>query len=155
MEMQMTTTPAQGSPRPAPPRFFAHRQPPERRAFGSFVTPGLVSIGQPAPGLRAACVIIRAIVDEVSGILDGSHSPQTHRRAVVHRRQIAMYVAHVVLRMSMTDIGVAFGRDRTTVAHSCGVVEDRRDDPAYDRFVAHVERLTMAVFQLEAPADGA
>jgi hypothetical protein len=26
-----------------------------------------------------------------------------------------------------------FARDRTTVAHACGLVEDRRDDPAFDR----------------------
>jgi hypothetical protein len=35
--------------------------------------------------------------------------------------------------LSLTDTGRLFGRDRTTVAHACCVVEDRRDDPAFDR----------------------
>ncbi|WP_349433462.1 hypothetical protein [Pararhizobium sp. A13] len=44
------------------------------------------------------------------------------------------------------DIGYAFGRDRTTVSHACNVVEDRRDDPAFDDFVASVERVLTSVF---------
>jgi hypothetical protein len=30
-------------------------------------------------------------------------------------------------------VGRIFERDRTTVAHACGVVEDRRDDANFDR----------------------
>ena len=52
-----------------------------------------------------------------------------------------MYVCHVVLRMSMTEVGLAYGRDRTTVGHACKAVEDRRDDLAYDEFVSAVERI--------------
>jgi hypothetical protein len=33
----------------------------------------------------------------------------------------------------LTDTGRLFGRDRTTVAHACGVIEDKRDDPLFDR----------------------
>ena len=43
-------------------------------------------------------------------------------------------------------IATAFGRDRTTVMHACSVVEDRRDDPGYDRFVEQCERCIAAVF---------
>jgi chromosomal replication initiation ATPase DnaA len=57
-----------------------------------------------------------------------------------------MYVCHVVLQVSLTDIGYAFGRDRTTVSHACNVVEDRRDDPAFDDFIASVERVVTSVF---------
>ena len=71
------------------------------------------------------------------------------RRTACHVRQIAMYVCHVALEMPMHDIGEAFGRDRTTVAHACEVVEDRRDDPAFDEFVSAVERISTSVF---APA---
>ncbi|RWX76164.1 hypothetical protein EPK99_20565 [Neorhizobium lilium] len=75
------------------------------------------------------------------------------RRFACHVRQIAMYVCHVALRVSLSDIGDAFGRDRTTVGHACHVVEDRRDDPAFDDFVATVERLVTTVFGLvEVPA---
>ena len=48
----------------------------------------------------------------------------------------------------MRDIGHAFGRDRTTVGHACHVVEDRRDDAAFDNFVSAIERIATAVFGL-------
>ncbi len=48
-------------------------------------------------------------------------------------RQVAMYLAHVGCGLSMTAAGRLFGRDRTTVAHACLIVEDRRDDPMFDR----------------------
>jgi len=54
-------------------------------------------------------------------------------------RQVAMYLAHVVCGLSLTDVGTLFARDRTTVAHACEVVEDRRDDPDLDRQLEHLE----------------
>jgi chromosomal replication initiation ATPase DnaA len=48
--------------------------------------------------------------------------------------------------MPQHDIGVAFGRDRTTVGHACHVVEDRRDDPVFDDFVSAAERMIAVVF---------
>ena len=68
------------------------------------------------------------------------------RGLACHVRQIAMYVCHVALRISQTDIGEAFGRDRTTVRHACHVVEDRRDDPVFDDFISAIERIVVAVF---------
>jgi chromosomal replication initiation ATPase DnaA len=44
-----------------------------------------------------------------------------------------MYLAHVAFRLSLTEVGRLFNRDRTTVAHACGVVEDLRDDQIIDR----------------------
>ena len=61
-------------------------------------------------------------------------------------RQITMYVAHVVLRLSMTDIGRAFGRDRTTVLYACHLVEDLRDDTDFDRIITMTERVALAAF---------
>ncbi|WP_417407868.1 helix-turn-helix domain-containing protein [Hoeflea sp.] len=68
------------------------------------------------------------------------------RRPRCHMRQIAMYLSHVVLSLPYQSIATAFGRDRTTVMHACAVVEDRRDDAAYDRFVEQCERCIKAVF---------
>ena len=39
-----------------------------------------------------------------------------------------MYLAHVTCGLSLTEVGEVFARDRTTVAHACGRVEDLRDD---------------------------
>ena len=48
-------------------------------------------------------------------------------------RQVAMYLAHVSCGLSFTAIGRIFHRDRTTVAHACELIEDRRDDARVDR----------------------
>lgn len=106
------------------------------------------------PSARERCRQVVAIVDEMSAMLvpGGTQDARPDRgrygldrRGGVHRRHLAMYVAHVVLQLSLTEIGVAFGRDRTTVRYACGVVEDRRDDAAYDRFVCGIERIVSAV----------
>ena len=55
-------------------------------------------------------------------------------------RQVAMYLSHVVLGLSLTKVGNQFARDRTTVAHACAMIEDMRDDPALDARLDHLER---------------
>jgi hypothetical protein len=61
------------------------------------------------------------------------------RPRVAFARQVAMYLAHVACGLSLTDVGQVFCRDRTTVAHACGLIEDRRDDPAFDRSLELLE----------------
>ena len=62
-------------------------------------------------------------------------------------RQISMYVAHVVFRFTMSEVGRGFGRDRTTVLYACHTVEDLRDDIDFDRIVALAERVAIAAFR--------
>lgn len=62
-------------------------------------------------------------------------------------RQIAMYVAHVVLRLTQGEVGRGFSRDRTTVIHACHTIEDLRDDTEFDRVVSMVERIAQAAFR--------
>ena len=52
---------------------------------------------------------------------------------VVFARQVAMYLAHVEWGLTLTQVGRIAARDRTTVAHACGLIEDLRDDPVFDR----------------------
>lgn len=54
-------------------------------------------------------------------------------------RQVAIYLAHVSFGLSFAAIGRMFGRDRTTVAHACRVIEDRRDDRDLDRRLTALE----------------
>lgn len=97
--------------------------------------------------IRNVCRIVRQMVSELIPLLGDRVMPRRDRRRhTCHVRQIAMYVCHVALRIPMSDIGDALGRDRTTVSHACHVVEDRRDDPAFDDFVSTVERIVTAVF---------
>ena len=93
------------------------------------------------------CRVVRQLTAEMV-MLVGERVPlrRDRRRTSCHVRQISMYVCHVVLQISLTDIGYAFRRDRTTVSHACHVVEDRRDDPAFDDFIASVERVVTSVF---------
>ncbi|MBO0140687.1 transposase [Agrobacterium sp. Ap1] len=97
---------------------------------------------------RIVCRIVSQITAETISLLsDRVMVRNERRRPSCHVRQISMYVCHVALRMSFSDIGAAFGRDRTTVGHACHVVEDRRDDLAFDEFVSAIERMATAVFQ--------
>lgn len=120
-------------------------------------TPAGLSIdwGQPcplAPGsrpvpLKSVCRIVRQIVGELVLLFGDRVLVRCDRRRLAcHVRQISMYICHVALRISQSDIGDAFGRDRTTVGHACHVVEDRRDDPVFDDFVSAMERVVTAVF---------
>lgn len=63
------------------------------------------------------------------------------RAPIADKRQLAMYLAHVALGRTMSEVGSYFGRDRTTVAHACGRVEDRRDECDFDAFVTRLEAL--------------
>ena len=64
---------------------------------------------------------------------------------VAFARQVAMYLTHVALSQSLTEVGLAFNRDRTTVSHACQLVEDRREDPQIDLALDYLERSIMAV----------
>jgi hypothetical protein len=69
-------------------------------------------------------------------------------------RQVAMYLAHVGCGVSLTEVGVLFERDRTTVAHACGLVEDRRDDPDFDYRLDHLERAVSSLIDALSMRQG-
>ncbi len=73
---------------------------------------------------------------------------------IAFARQVAMYVAHVWFALSLTEVGRRFDRDRTTVAHACRVVEDRRDDPSVDRVVSAIESAAELWHRLPAIVEG-
>ena len=87
------------------------------------------------PGLRSQSR--NAIELAVTHVFGVEHQALGHVTRGVARtalaRQVAMYLAHVACGLTLTDAGRLFGRDRTTVAHACLIVEDRRDDPLFDR----------------------
>lgn len=66
------------------------------------------------------------------------------RKVTARARQLAMYLSHVIYGWSLAEVGAAFGRDRTTVSYACALIEDLRDDPAFDAEVCALEQ------QLEA-----
>jgi chromosomal replication initiation ATPase DnaA len=83
---------------------------------------------------RQARLAIDFAISNVFGIEAGALWRGTRGvRDIAAARQVAMYLAHVCCRMTLTEVGAMFGRDRTTVAHGCLRVEMRRDDPSFDR----------------------
>ncbi|HEV7329246.1 MAG TPA: helix-turn-helix domain-containing protein [Bosea sp. (in: a-proteobacteria)] len=60
-------------------------------------------------------------------------------RRIAFARQLAMYLTHVGFGLTLTEVGACFARDRTTVRHACALVEDRRDQPAFDLAVSALE----------------
>lgn len=110
------------------------------------IEPAQAAVGVPV-SVQMRCRIVRQLTAEMLALVsERVQLRRDRRRAACHVRQIAMYICHVVLQLSLTDIGTAFGRDRTTVGHACNVVEDRRDDKAYDEFLAAIERVVTSVF---------
>lgn len=97
------------------------------------------------PERAAARQMIEATVAAAFGLPIAELSAATRRRAkVAFARQVGMYVAHVVLGLSLTETGNLFERDRTTAAHACRVVEDRRDDNELDRMLDAIETVVIA-----------
>ncbi len=81
-----------------------------------------------------ARMVIELAVTQVFGVehaaLGGEKRGLAH---IAEARQVSMYLAHVACGLSLTDVGRMFGRDRTTVAHACAVIEDKRDNCDFDR----------------------
>ncbi|MEO0981987.1 MAG: helix-turn-helix domain-containing protein [Pseudomonadota bacterium] len=65
-------------------------------------------------------------------------------------RQVSMYLVHAGFGLSLARVAAAFRRDRSTVAHACHQIEDRRDDPEFD---AWIERLESILIEIAADAD--
>lgn len=62
-------------------------------------------------------------------------------------RQVAMYTAHVGCGMTLTDVGREFGRDRTTVAYACEVIEERREVESFDQMIELLESAAVMLRQ--------
>jgi DnaA-like protein len=121
----------------------------ERRCVGVGCGVGLCHGAGFRPGLGGGAQVRRAIDPAVAAVFDvdvHDLSAATRRSPrAAFARQVAMYLAHVVCGLSLTEVGGLFARDRTTVAHACEVIEDRRDDPELDGRLEHLERAVAAL----------
>ena len=101
----------------------------------NMTAPSQSFFGSDAPSKQSQMRL--AIELAVSRVFGVDHKALDHVTRGVARaalaRQVAMYLAHVGCGLSMAASGRLFGRDRTTVAHACLIIEDRRDDPLFDR----------------------
>ena len=114
---------------------------------------GRVQLGQNrcrlAPAI--ACAVVEQTVALAFDVPAGDlRAPTRCRAPVAFARQVAMYLMHVACGQSLTDVGSHFGRDRTTVAYACGLIEDRRDDTVFDDSLEHLERAIVDLVQAAA-----
>ena len=79
-----------------------------------------------------AAYLLNAAAEDVMG-------PTRGEARTAYARQLAMYFCHVVFAMSLARTGVAFSRDRSTVAYACRIIEDKRDDAGFDAWLARAE----------------
>eukprot|EP01032_Pedospumella_encystans_P006735 gene6735-8080_t len=56
------------------------------------------------PERRLLCMIVRQLTEELLRATGLEHDQDPGRRATSHVRQVAMYVCHVALRLTMTDV---------------------------------------------------
>jgi chromosomal replication initiation ATPase DnaA len=91
-----------------------------------------------------------SLVAETRGVALADLLRTTRSRAhIAAARQLAMYLVNVKLGRTMTEIGILFGRDRTTVSYACRMVEDLREG-AFDR---DIENLEAAIDELDVDTD--
>ena len=80
-------------------------------------------------------------------------SPERGRPIEARARHIAIYLTHVAFGMSLARVARAFGRDRSTVAYACHLVEDKRDDRDFDDWLEQLSMgLSSVVMMNKAPA---
>lgn len=84
---------------------------------------------------------VEAMVESAFGVgTSALHAPGRGAAPVAFARQVAMYLVHVRLGLSYSAAGSFFGRDRTTAAHACRVIEERREDAGLDSLLDCLER---------------
>lgn len=70
-------------------------------------------------------------------------------KRVAFARQVAMYLLHVVFGGTYQEAGRSLGRERTTVAYACSLVEDERDDAVFDRQLDDLEAALVRLWYIE------
>jgi chromosomal replication initiation ATPase DnaA len=120
------------------------RTPPRTSGAPVHESPGSLQGNQDLVSLRDVHthkLIVHAVASVFGARVQDLVAPARLSRRIAACRQVAMYLCHVACGLTMEEVGRLFGRDRTTVSHGCNVVEDRRDDPRFDRSLAVLENV--------------
>ncbi|MEM9279954.1 MAG: helix-turn-helix domain-containing protein [Pseudomonadota bacterium] len=93
---------------------------------------------------RQASLLVKATIQIVAMAFELDSQtimvPQRGVARIARARQVACYLLHTSLSMSLIEIGRAFSKDRTTIGHACRLVEDLRDEPAFDDRISELEK---------------
>jgi chromosomal replication initiation ATPase DnaA len=117
---------------------------------GRFKASAPVLVDEEAPMDERLFQVCDGVVDILSTFFNVSgrdlRSNSRCGRPVARVRQIGMYVAHVTLALTMSEVGRAFGRDRSTVNHACHLIEDMREELEFDRIIQTIENIVRTAF---------
>lgn len=97
----------------------------------------------PVPSIRPIIDLLVALVFAVD--MRDLRAKKRGSPRVAFARQVSMYLAHIACSLSLTEVGILYGRERSTVAHACCLVEDRRDDSELDLKLEYLERAIVAL----------
>lgn len=104
----------------------------------------------PAEAPPEPCLVAARLAAAAADLpLDRVLSARRLDRRCASARALAMYLAHVGLGLPMNRVAAGFGRHRSTVAHACRRIEERREVAGWDRWVAALEEQSR---RLAAPA---
>lgn len=102
--------------------------------------PDSLSLSTPARPAAEPCLIAARLAADATAIpLPLVLHPRRLDRRCASARALAMYLAHVGLGLPMSRVAAGFGRHRSTVAHACRRIEERRESAGWDRWVAALE----------------
>jgi len=91
---------------------------------------------------RERAWLVQAAVAHSTGVALKDLCARTRRPPkAAFARQIAMYLSHIVFRMSASEVARAFGRDPSTVIYALRRIEELREDPALDRTLDWLEEM--------------
>jgi len=98
------------------------------------------------PPSRRLCAVAATLTAAAFALPVGELIASSRRSAyTAFARQCAMYLAHVSFGLSYSEVARGFGRDRTTAAHACRLVEERRDDAAVEAVLGSLEQASAAL----------
>ena len=101
-----------------------------------------VDVSRTVPYRDAVCGLCeRAVAMAFAIPLETLRAPTRCGAEIALARQVAMYLSHTIFSLMLTEIGLHFRRDRTTVSYACALVEDRRDDFEFDLLLCEVEAM--------------
>ncbi len=85
--------------------------------------------------------LVMKVVSDYYGLTIGDLTGKVRRKEIARPRQIAMYITRTMTNMSLPQIGAFFGRDHTTVIHSCReVANDMQATPSFRTVVDEIQK---------------
>jgi chromosomal replication initiation ATPase DnaA len=107
----------------------------------------MTSADRSDPLRQSACARLAEVAVAATAHLPAEilRTPGRGHPRVALARQTAMYLAHVAFGLTLSRVGICFGRDRTTVRHACARIEDGRDDPTQELALSALEAGLLAL----------